>query len=86
MDGQASDQCWEDLVKLFEILQCVEHQGFLCCLPSLTLIITKIFSKQCEVARFKHHLKDRQQERWKLFRAVKLLYPVSLIQVQLLTL
>lgn len=25
MDGQASHQCWEDLVKFFEVLQSVEH-------------------------------------------------------------
>lgn len=62
MDGQASHQCWEDLVKLFEVLQSIEHQGFLSCLPSLALIFTKLFTKQSEVARCKHHLEDSMTE------------------------
>lgn len=63
MDGQTSHQRWEDLVKLFEVLQSVEYQGFLCCLPCLTLIFTKLFTKKRQVARLKHDLEDNRTGR-----------------------
>lgn len=61
MDGQASHQGRKDLVKLLKVLQSIEHQGFLSRLPSLTLIVSKIFTKQSQVARLKHHLEDRRK-------------------------
>lgn len=50
VDWQTSHQCWKDLVKLFKVLQCIEHQCFLCCLSSLALVFTKFFTKQSQVA------------------------------------
>lgn len=59
MDRQARHQSWEDFVKLLEILQRIQHQGFLSCLPGLALILTEIFAKQCKVAGLKHHLENK---------------------------
>lgn len=60
MDGQASHQRWKNLIKLFEVLQSIEDQGFLCFLMSLTLVISQLLTKQCQVARFKHNLVKRR--------------------------
>lgn len=56
MDGQASHKRRKNLIKLFKVLQCIEDQSFLCCLMSLTLVIAKLFTKEGQVARFKHNL------------------------------
>lgn len=61
VDGQTSHQSWEDLVKLFKILQRIEHQRFLCCLSSLALVFSKFFTKQSQVAWFKHHLQQQKE-------------------------
>lgn len=61
VDWQTSHQSRKDLVELFEVLQCIEHQGFLCCLSSLTRIFTQFFTEQSQVARFKHHLEKHKE-------------------------
>lgn len=58
VDWQTSHQGWEDLVKLFKVLQRIEHQRLLRCLSSLGLVFAKFFPKQSQVAWFKHHLQQ----------------------------
>lgn len=46
VNRQPGHKCREDFVKFFEVLQSIEHQSFLGRLPSLTLVFTKLFTKQ----------------------------------------
>lgn len=50
VDWQTGHQGWEDLVKLFKVLQRVEHQRLLRCLASLGLVLAEFFPKQSQVA------------------------------------
>lgn len=63
MDGQASYKSRKYLVKLLEVLQSVEDQRFLCSLSDVTFVFSKLFTKQSQVASFKHDLFDAKTER-----------------------
>lgn len=56
MDGQASHQCRENLIKFFEVLESVEDQSFLSLLPGDALISIQLFTEQSEVASLEHDL------------------------------
>ncbi|TNN35768.1 hypothetical protein EYF80_054058 [Liparis tanakae] len=62
VDGQAGHQRREDLVKLFEVLQSVEHQGFLRRLPGLAPVLPELLAEQSQVARLEHHLVGSETE------------------------
>lgn len=56
MDWQASHKSRKNLVKLLEVLQSVEDQSFFCSLSGVTFVFSKLFTKESQVASFKHYL------------------------------
>lgn len=73
VDRQASHQCREYLVKLFKVLQSVEHQSFLRLLPGLALVLPQLFTEKSQVSGLEHDLKEpRQSHKHHVFHCISL--------------